>query len=59
MNKRELLGHCFCDMRFNELLQLIETAPLAKVLEIQTVHKQAPKNFRYQDLELALNKRLQ
>jgi len=58
MNKRELMGHCFCSSRFRQLLKMIETDSLEQVLEIQQLHKSMPKNFKYQELEEAINKRL-
>ena len=59
MTKQQLMGHCFCSSRFKELLKMIETQPLEQVLEIQQLHLKMPKNFKYQELDIALNKRLQ
>jgi hypothetical protein len=37
---------------------MIENEPLEVVLELQKLHKQAWKNFKYQELEEVFNKRL-
>ena len=58
MSIKEFMGHCFCSSRFEDLKRMIENNPIEDVLELQKLHKQLWKNFKYQELEIEFQKRL-
>ena len=55
MTRKEFLGHIFCDSRFQQLRELIQNGPLDKVLEVQDLNEQMPKNRYYNDIKQLLN----
>ena len=59
MSIKEFMGHCFCDMRFNELRQMIYTGSLDQVLEIQRLNNELKRNHRHQEILSLLKERLQ
>tara|TARA_R110000868_G_scaffold92681_1_gene257059 strand:+ start:60 stop:239 length:180 start_codon:yes stop_codon:yes gene_type:complete len=52
------VGHCTCDWRFEQLIQMIKSADMAEVLSIQEHHLKYKKNPRYDKIERALKERL-
>jgi hypothetical protein len=52
------MGHCACDWRFEQLIQLIKSADMIEVLSIQEHHLKYKKNPRYEKIEQALKERL-
>jgi hypothetical protein len=52
------VGHCACDWRFEQLIQMIKSADMAEVLSIQEHHLKYKKNPRYDKIERALKERL-
>jgi len=52
------MGHCACDWRFEQLIQLIKSADMSEVLSIQEHHLKYKKNPRYERIERALKERL-
>jgi len=58
MNKKQFIGHCFCDMRFNQLLTKIEHAPQNELNILYEIHQSMPNNHRYNDLQKAFDRRL-
>ena len=58
MNKREFIGHCQCDWRFNKLLWHIERNPLPEVELMYKIHQSMPNNHRYNELQKAFDERL-
>lgn len=53
------VGHCACDWRFEQLIQLIKSADMSEVLSIQEHHLKYKRNPRYEKIEQALKERLQ
>ena len=41
------VGHCACDWRFEQLIQLIKSADMSEVLSIQEHHLKYKRNPRY------------
>lgn len=58
MNKREFIGHLFCDSRFKQLVKMIETLPLNEVIELRQLNEQCKKSVKYLELDKAFIKRL-
>lgn len=58
MNKREFIGHCFCDSRFRQLLDKIENGSLQEVMELKQISDSLKSNHRTNDLNTAFSKRL-
>lgn len=52
------VGHCACDWRFEQLIQLIKSADMSEVLSIQEHHLKYKRNPRYEKIEQALKERL-
>jgi len=52
------VGHCACDWRFEQLIQMIKSADMAEVLSIQEHHLKYKRNPRYEKIERALKERL-
>jgi hypothetical protein len=52
------VGHCACDWRFEQLIQMIKSADMAEVLSIQEHHLKYKRNPRYDKIERALKERL-
>ena len=52
------VGHCACDWRFEQLIQMIKTADMSEVLSIQEHHLKYKRNPRYDKIERALKERL-
>lgn len=52
------VGHCACDWRFEQLIQLIKSADMSEVLSIQEHHLKYKRNPRYEKVEQALKERL-
>ena len=52
------MGHCACDWRFEQMIQLIKSADIAEVQSIQEHHLKYKKNPRYERIERALKERL-
>jgi hypothetical protein len=52
------VGHCACDWRFEQLIQMIKSADMAEVLSIQEHHLKYKRNPRYEKIEQALKERL-
>jgi len=59
MSIKEFMGHCFCDMRFNQLRQMIYTGSLDTVLEIQRLNNQLNRNNRHHEILNLIKERLQ
>jgi hypothetical protein len=58
MNIREFIGHTTCSSRYDTLLQIIESGPLIEVIEIQRLNNELKRNIKYEEIKLALSKRL-
>ena len=52
------VGHCACDWRFEQLIQMIKTADITEVMSIQEHHLKYKRNPRYDKIERALKERL-
>lgn len=52
------VGHCACDWRFEQLIQMIKSADMAEVLSIKEHHLKYKRNPRYEKIEQALKERL-
>jgi hypothetical protein len=59
MTKREFQGHLHCSWRYSQLIWMIETLPIEKVLELQQINEQLIRSPRYQELKQLFEKRLQ
>ena len=57
MNKREFIGHMFCDTRYKQIKNKIKYAPMEYVMELYQLHLSLPKNVRYNDLQKLFNER--
>lgn len=57
MKINEFIGHCTCSWRFEKLKWMIETQSIHEVQQLYELHKQAKKNFKYQELEVEFQKR--
>lgn len=57
MNKREFIGHMFCDSRYSEIKKKIKYAPIEWVLDLYNIHLDTPRNVRYTDLQKAFDER--
>ena len=57
MNKREFIGHMFCDVRLKEIKNKIKYAPIEYVQMLYEVHKSVPKNVRYNELQKVFDER--
>jgi len=58
VNKREFMGHCFCDSRFKQLREMINTGSMDIVLTIQQLNNELKKNHRHQEINSLLKERL-
>lgn len=58
MSYKEFLGHCFCDMRFNELRESIINGTTEYVLDIQRLNNELQRNPKHHDIKLLVEERL-
>ena len=52
------VGHCVCDWRFTQLLDIIKSADMPELLNIQEHHLKYKRNPKYDRIEQALKERL-
>lgn len=52
------VGHCACDWRFEQLIEMIKSADISEVKNIREHHLKYKRNPRYDKIEQALKERL-
>jgi hypothetical protein len=58
MSIKEFMGHCFCDSRFSQLREMINTGTLDVVLHIQQLNNELKRNHRHEEINSLLKERL-
>ena len=54
MSIKEFLGHCYCDMRYNQLRELINKETIEYVLNIQRLNNELQRNPKHHDIKLLI-----
>lgn len=57
MTKQQFIGHLFCDMRYNQLKNMIKYKPMDSVMAIYKVHQSMTNSVRYNDLQKTFEER--
>jgi hypothetical protein len=58
MKRKEFLGHCFCDTRFQYIEETILKGSMEDVLAIQSINEELKGNHRYQQVINLLKERI-
>ena len=58
MKRKEFLGHCFCDTRFQYIEETILKGSMKDVLAIQSINEELKGNHRYQQVINLLKERI-
>lgn len=58
MKRKEFLGHCYCDTRFQYIEETILRGSMEQVLAIQAINEELKNNHRYQQVINLLKERI-